>query len=241
VRKAAVKEKKNVSITIVNGKRAKPCAWPWQVTFSGACGGTIIGAEWVLTAAHCGKHATPGKGISAGFVNWNSPGQFFQRTTVARSFPHPNYNSSTYRNDIMLVRVTSRFRFNQCVKSARLPTRDARTRDKFAITGWGRLSDGGPVSDHLMEAKVRVWSQSDCRHAYRTRAVSDDMVCANEKRNGKVTDACQGDSGGPLATSKGVVYGVTSWGVGCAQANRPGVWSRVHKADAWIRGTMRQR
>lgn len=46
---------------VVGGKEANPGSWPWQADLQLAfihpnghmCGGTLINAQWVLSAAHC--------------------------------------------------------------------------------------------------------------------------------------------------------------------------------------------
>ena len=53
-------------------------------------------------------------------------------------------------------------------------------------------------------------------------------------------DACAGDSGGSLIckpTENGpwTFYGITSWGIGCAKPEAPGVYARVPLFAKWIR------
>ena len=61
------------------------------------------------------------------------------------------------------------------------------------------------------------------------------------------TDSCQGDSGGPLTCSRTVnkstqvvQFGITSFGIGCAQKHRPGVYTEVGKYTDWIETKINQ-
>ncbi|MDO9408965.1 serine protease [Patulibacter sp.] len=113
------------------------------------------------------------------------------------------------------------------------------------ISGWGDrraqsgsqvgsiLGVGGPTSDYprdLQVATTHVFRRSSCATAFAGTGanVNERVLCAGEPQGG--IDSCQGDSGGPLTVDVGgtpALAGIVSLGVGCAQAGRPGLYTRV--------------
>jgi len=88
----------------------------------------------------------------------------------------------------------------------------------------------GPPSDSLRYARVPIVNQTACRNLL-GKTVTDRMLCAGYLKGG--TDACQMDSGGPLSVREQLV-GIVSWGVGCALADKPGVYSRLDALHPWL-------
>uniref|UniRef100_A0A8C2FFA5 trypsin n=1 Tax=Cyprinus carpio TaxID=7962 RepID=A0A8C2FFA5_CYPCA len=92
----------------------------------------------------------------------------------------------------------------------------------------------GNYPSRLMCLWAPILSDTSCRNAYPGQ-ISSNMFCAGFMEGGK--DSCQGDSGGPVVCNN-QLQGIVSWGYGCAQKNKPGVYAKVCNFTTWIRNTM---
>lgn len=92
-----------------------------------------------------------------------------------------------------------------------------------------------PVSN-LRAVWVKIANQKKCADAFRkiNDVVTDNMFCAGDH----TADSCKGDSGGP-AVADNKIYGIISWGNGCAEQSFPGVYTKVRNYHDWIVKTMR--
>ncbi|XP_046383098.1 trypsin-7-like [Ischnura elegans] len=227
--------------------------WPWVVAVmrnNGAthfCGGTLITNKHVMTAAHCLHGVKPENlTVRLGEFDLETPSDTEVVVGVDRFVVYPRYNKITYENDIAILVLSTKVEFTRgAIWPACLPPESPSDEDieesdplmnaTAIVSGWGHLYFGGPASDILNEVDVLIWKQKDCRKAY-VQPIFSTALCAGYNAGGK--DSCQGDSGGPLVVmskdGRWDVVGVVSWGIGCGDAGRPGVYTRVGKFLDWI-------
>ncbi|NXY88678.1 UROK protein, partial [Alcedo cyanopectus] len=244
---------------IVGGTQAEIESQPWTASIfhtvrgkdAFLCGGSLIDPCWVLTAAHCFN--TPSKkpinkyaykvflGKSLLNVTDNKEQEFLLDEIIT----HPEFTDDTggNENDIALIRIKTTS--GQCaveskyVRTVCLPEKDLNLQDntRCEIAGYGRQDYYDLYyAQRLMSASVHLISQTKCKYEYYDNIrVTDNMVCAGDPT--WMTDACKGDSGGPMVCEhKGrmTLYGIVSWGEGCAKENKPGVYTRVTRYLNWI-------
>ncbi|NWZ47875.1 UROK protein, partial [Haliaeetus albicilla] len=243
---------------IVGGSQAEVESQPWIAGIfqnirgidQFLCGGSLIDPCWVLTAAHCFHNPskkTQDKSIYKVFLGksiLNVTDDKEQVFMVDDIISHPDFTDDTggNENDIALIRI--RKTSGQCaveskyVRTVCLPEKNLYLQDntRCEISGYGK-QDFYDIyyAQRLMSATVNLVSQEKCKKYYDSIRVTDNMVCAGDPA--WVTDACKGDSGGPMVcehNGRMILYGIVSWGDGCAKANKPGVYTRVTQYLNWI-------
>lgn len=250
-----------ISPQIVGGTPASGGEYPaqalvYQPADGAFCGGTLIGARQVLTAAHC---VVDGSGNPLGLDAFEVYLGENDLTALTNSEKysatgvevHEDYASdaSGHGNDVAMLTLDRDAEGDPgnpgVTRLALIGPDQASLWDQgtaATIVGWGNTAAGGNPSTDLLEAEVPIVADDDCQLDYVAAGIPIDpetMVCAGDG----IHDTCQGDSGGPLMVPDGadlVLAGVVSFGEGCADPNFPGVYTRLGAPplNAWVRGRL---
>jgi trypsin len=226
--------------SIVGGAEAPIADFPFQVALydpqAGTpaagffCGGVILDADHVATAAHCLLGGSSGRRVSApaeievlagsSHLSPTDPGSV--RDPVASATYDRRYNPFTSDYDVGVLTLARRLWSGPAPKrdgieaiaplpaSARLAASYGGASDERPIvgttSGWG---DTNPAPSEapsyplgLRSVHVSLTSEWLCGEAYAAieQTITPRMICAGEASHR--TDSCYGDSGGPLLVDR---------------------------------------
>ncbi|XP_013813325.1 ovochymase-2 [Apteryx mantelli] len=254
----------NLFTRIVGGNQVKRGSHPWQVSLKRRqkhfCGGTLVSAQWVVTAAHCilDRNLLQYLKVTAGEHDLRIRENGEQTLPVKYVIKHPNFDPRRPMNyDVALLKLDGAFNFSASVLPACLPDPGEKFEAGYICTacGWGRLNENGILPQVLYEVNLPILNSKECSRALSTlkKPIQDDtIICAGFPDGGK--DACQGDSGGPLLCRRRhgawTLAGVISWGMGCARGwvnnekkqhyrrGSPGIFTDLSAVLSWIQENM---
>lgn len=201
---------------VFGGEVIKRGEWPWLVAIylseafgvSFACGGNLISAKAVLTAAHCvnsNKFYQP-RDVLLYFghhnrLDWTENDSL--RSRAAEIIIHPDYKKQKRTKDADLAILISEesVKFNNfiqpvCLWSAQNTEDDSKESEseKGVVVGWGRDSMDRIASTHPRKIELPIVDAEQCREDSEAiaSALSNRTFCAGTlDGNGP----CHGDSG----------------------------------------------
>jgi V8-like Glu-specific endopeptidase len=234
-------------VKITGGTNAVISDFPWQVYYIAGdyhCGGSIIGENWIITAAHCTKNTfgspipVSEMSVKAGATNpYNVlEGQIYE---VSEVIVNEGFDRQTLDNDIALLKLKQPVNYTNAAAPIKIITADDvayGATDPGVIswvTGWGLTRINPDISPSVLQkVQLPIVSNTQASEVWPKIPASDLMA---GYLNGN-KDACSGDSGGPLAVPLFGEYklaGIVSWG--SANCNTYGAYTRVSDFEDWIR------
>jgi len=238
--------KKGTGSRIIGGVDAGHGEFPWQISlrfgrYGHICGGTLIGNQYVLCAAHCFGQTKNPRSYTVRTGEW-----FLKRGdgtekdhAVSNIWVHERYNSpQQFNNDIALMKLARPVDFRgPYAGPACMPTphKDYRGTQNCMLSGWGLVRRyPQTLADQLQKVTGKIWSARALGQQYRF-GLPDHVVGFGEPSMG--WSACMGDSGGPLVCPNGSgtydVIGVVSFGPGTC-SGKPGVFTEVSEYRQWL-------
>ncbi len=225
---------------IVGGHEADPGRYPFAVALvehhtpnawlGYLCPGSLVGDRWVLTAARCVQdlQASDVDIVAARHDLTSAEGFRIPAETI---IIHPDHDGAE-RFDAALVELTTP------VPNARpIGLGDVGATNQATIAGWGDTRSEPRLPTTLHEAVTPILPNDECVQIYGSAFDPDSMVCAGDIDVGGV-GTCYDDRGAPLFVRNSGggwrLLGISGWSAGCAQAEFPGVFTRVSALRPWV-------
>merc|ERR1712110_845741 len=246
---------------IVGGVEARPNEFPWIASLilimggfetDSMCGGTLVSAEWIVTAAHCLYKDNDFKTLyKTSEMVWTLGEHDFFDTTetkiptvrvkVEKIIVSREWDSMTTIGDIALIKLAKPVDLKKYTPACLAKTGDSFVGKSAWVYGWGQTSFKADFGESkLRKLELKVASNKECMAWSAKNNMNWDLkssqVCAGA---GVGKDSCKGDSGGPLTSEvngRHVLIGDVSNGNACKGPYS--VYGSIAHYRKWIDSTM---
>ncbi len=240
---------------IIGGQQASISQFPWQVFIEGTvesgfvgCGGSILDASHILTAAHCVDHENttttyPAADfeVLAGRTNLTAIGPTDQLRRVSSIRTDPYFAvAPAIKDDVAILTLAVPLELSAANNAVAIPLVASGATPPpgtpLTISGYGKQSgaEGAEPDGQLYATTLSAISSDACRSlAGLNTAV---LLCAD----GASSSTCRGDSGGPLVEgSPAVEVGVVDFGLEECPVATPDVFTNLAAPEirAFIEGS----
>ncbi|XP_060657508.1 collagenase-like [Drosophila nasuta] len=232
---ASVLQDQAENVGVIHGHDASPGQFPYQVQLISpngfSFGGSLIGHEWVLTAASCAKFVKNFT-VHLGSIRRSAPlvTRFASEKDI---IIHPGFHPNYMYNDIALVRIPY-VEYSKNLQPVKLPKIQPHYQtyagSEATITGWGETTNTSTTEPEILQyANVKVIKNVECRA--KAHIIEFNQICASSASGAL---PWSGDVGGPLLELPGLSQiGITSFLIN--MEDNIGGFTRVTIYLGWIK------
>ncbi len=232
---------------IINGQQASISQFPWQVYLEGtfkeggktiavSCGGSILDATHILTAAHCVdvegttvQRSAAAFTVVSGISNFNELASTTQVMGVSSIRTHPYYEPAPeIKDDVAVLTLEAPLELSAAMDAEAIPLVPAGATPApgttLGLSGYGKQNgaESAQPDGKLYSTTLTAISSDACRGEVRLNSAV--LLCAESPSS----SGCQGDSGGPLTEgAPAVEVGIVDFGVKECPVGHPAAFTNV--------------